>query len=69
MKLYTHIFGAKLEISSMTSDAYKEAVLLAKEHILAVDIFQIVLSQRYDLHSNKFLFETCRSPESCLTFN
>ena len=31
----------------MTSEAYKEAVLQAKEHILAGDIFQMVLSQLY----------------------
>ncbi|KAI7734052.1 hypothetical protein M8C21_015032 [Ambrosia artemisiifolia] len=32
----------------MTSEAHKEAVLRAKEHILAGDIFQIVLSQRFE---------------------
>ncbi|XVF19896.1 hypothetical protein REPUB_Repub11eG0151000 [Reevesia pubescens] len=48
IKLYTRLLGLKLEISSMTNDAYKEAVLRAKEHILAGDIFQIVLSQHFE---------------------
>ncbi|KAI4339165.1 hypothetical protein MLD38_024134 [Melastoma candidum] len=37
-----------LERSSMSGDAYKDAVLKAKEHIQAGDIFQIVLSQRFE---------------------
>ncbi|KAJ0532465.1 putative anthranilate synthase [Helianthus annuus] len=32
----------------MTSDEYKSTVLQAKEHILAGDIYQIVLSQRFE---------------------
>jgi anthranilate synthase component 1 len=35
--------------SSMGSRAYCDAVEVAKEHILAGDIFQVVLSQRFDL--------------------
>ncbi len=35
--------------SSMGSAAYRAAVDVAKEHILAGDIFQVVLSQRFDL--------------------
>lgn len=35
--------------SSMPGRAYQEAVEAAKEHILAGDIFQVVLSQRFDL--------------------
>jgi anthranilate synthase component I len=35
--------------SSMPNGMYQEAVKVAKEHILAGDIFQVVLSQRYDL--------------------
>jgi anthranilate synthase component I len=34
--------------SSMGSDSYGRAVEVAKEHILAGDIFQVVLSQRFD---------------------
>jgi anthranilate synthase component I len=35
--------------STMSSGMYQQAVAVAKEHILAGDIFQVVLSQRYDL--------------------
>lgn len=35
--------------SSMPDGAYQRAVDVAKEHILAGDIFQVVLSQRYDV--------------------
>src|SRR5207244_6175138 len=35
--------------SAMGSRSYCEAVEVAKEHILAGDIFQVVLSQRFDL--------------------
>lgn len=34
--------------SSMADGAFHRAVEVAKEHILAGDIFQVVLSQRYD---------------------
>ncbi|XP_022752654.1 anthranilate synthase alpha subunit 2, chloroplastic-like isoform X2 [Durio zibethinus] len=61
IKLYTRLFGPKLEISSMTSDAYKEAVLRAKEHILAGDIFQIVLSQRFERRTFADPFEIYRA--------
>ncbi|XP_022729191.1 anthranilate synthase alpha subunit 2, chloroplastic-like [Durio zibethinus] len=61
IKLYTRFFGPKLEISSMTSDAYKEAVLQAKEHILAGDIFQIVLSQRFERRTFADPFEIYRA--------
>jgi anthranilate synthase component 1 len=35
--------------SSMGNGTYQRAVDVAKEHILAGDIFQVVLSQRYDI--------------------
>ena len=35
--------------SSMSGGAYQRAVEVAKEHILAGDIFQVVLAQRYDV--------------------
>ena len=35
--------------SSMGNGVYQQAVEVAKEHIVAGDIFQVVLSQRYDL--------------------
>jgi anthranilate synthase component 1 len=59
--LSTHHFGPKLKISSMSSDEYKEAVLQAKEHILAGDIFQIVLSQRFERRTFADPFEVYRA--------
>ncbi|GJR68873.1 anthranilate synthase alpha subunit 2, chloroplastic-like protein isoform X1 [Tanacetum coccineum] len=47
--------------SSMTTEAYKEAVLQAKEHILAGDIFQIVLSQRFERRTFADPFEVYRA--------
>jgi anthranilate synthase component 1 len=35
--------------SSMSNGKYQHAVRMAKEHIVAGDIFQVVLSQRFDL--------------------
>ncbi|KAK7387015.1 hypothetical protein VNO78_27467 [Psophocarpus tetragonolobus] len=59
--LHTHHFGPSLKKSSMTSDAYKEAVLQAKEHIKAGDIFQIVLSQRFERRTFAEPFEIYRA--------
>ncbi|KAG6681164.1 anthranilate synthase alpha subunit 2, chloroplastic [Carya illinoinensis] len=61
IKLSTHLFGPELEMSSMTSKEYKEAVLQAKEHILAGDIFQIVLSQRFERRTFADPFEVYRA--------
>ncbi|PKA53066.1 Anthranilate synthase component I-2, chloroplastic [Apostasia shenzhenica] len=61
VKLYTRQFGSSLKLSSMTSEAYKEAVIKAKEHILAGDIFQIVLSQRFQRHTFADPFEVYRA--------
>ncbi|KDP46514.1 hypothetical protein JCGZ_08486 [Jatropha curcas] len=61
IKLSTRLFGPKLETSSMTSEEYKAAVLHAKEHILAGDIFQIVLSQRFERRTFADPFEIYRS--------
>ncbi|GKU93346.1 hypothetical protein SLEP1_g6947 [Rubroshorea leprosula] len=61
VKLPTHLFGPELENSSMTSEEYKEAVLQAKEHILAGDIFQIVLSQRFERRTFADPFEIYRA--------
>lgn len=59
--LQTNHFGAPLKKSSMTSEAYKEAVLKAKEHIKAGDIFQIVLSQRFERRTFADPFEVFRA--------
>ncbi|GAB4859964.1 Allatostatins [Cleaved into: Allatostatin-1 [Ancistrocladus abbreviatus] len=61
IKLNTHLFGPSLGMSSMTSEEYKEAVLQAKEHILAGDIFQIVLSQRFERRTFADPFEVYRA--------
>jgi len=45
----------------MTTEAYKEAVLRAKEHIKAGDIFQIVLSQRFERRTFADPFEIYRA--------
>ncbi|XP_004500675.1 anthranilate synthase alpha subunit 1, chloroplastic-like [Cicer arietinum] len=59
--LQTRHFGTPLKESNMTSDAYKEAVLQAKEHIKAGDIFQIVLSQRFERRTFADPFEVYRA--------
>ncbi|CAK7331272.1 unnamed protein product [Dovyalis caffra] len=61
IKLFTRLFGPKLENSSMTSEEYKDAVLQAKDHILAGDIFQIVLSQRFERRTYADPFEIYRA--------
>ncbi|KAF5768400.1 putative anthranilate synthase [Helianthus annuus] len=45
----------------MTSDEYKSVVLQAKEHILAGDIFQIVLSQCFERRTFADPFEIYRA--------
>lgn len=61
IKLLTNLFGPKLETSNMTNEEYKKAVLQAKEHILAGDIFQIVLSQRFERRTFADPFEVYRA--------
>jgi anthranilate synthase component 1 len=56
------IDGAMLEAppSSMPDGRYQQAVKVAKEHILAGDIFQVVLSQRFDLQLDADPFDFYR---------
>ncbi|KAJ6720558.1 AMINOBENZOATE/ANTHRANILATE SYNTHASE [Salix viminalis] len=61
VKLNTQHFGPLLKNSNMTSDEYKQAVLRAKEHIQAGDIFQIVLSQRFERRTFADPFEIYRA--------
>lgn len=61
VKLHTRQFGTALTKSTMTSDEYKNAVLQAKEHILAGNIFQIVLSQRFERRTYATPFEVYRA--------
>ena len=46
--------------SAMGSDAYQQAVEVAKEHILAGDVFQVVLAQRFDLDLDAEPFDVYR---------
>ena len=48
-------------VSSMGSQSYCDAVEVAKEHILAGDIFQVVLAQRYDFDLGAQPFDVYRS--------
>ncbi|XP_017984120.1 PREDICTED: anthranilate synthase alpha subunit 1, chloroplastic [Theobroma cacao] len=59
--LQTHHFGPSLKKSNMESEEFKGAVLQAKEHILAGDIFQIVLSQRFERRTFADPFEIYRA--------
>ncbi|KAL2508299.1 Anthranilate synthase alpha subunit 2 [Forsythia ovata] len=61
IKLSTSLFGSSLSKSTMTREEYQKAVRLAKEHILAGDIFQIVLSQRFERHTFADPFEVYRA--------
>ncbi|KAI4373408.1 hypothetical protein MLD38_011535 [Melastoma candidum] len=61
IKLFTSLYGPKSEMSSMSREQYEEAVLASKEHILAGDIFQIVLSQRFERRTFADPFEVYRA--------
>ncbi|KAG9142017.1 hypothetical protein Leryth_009369 [Lithospermum erythrorhizon] len=61
IKLSTSHFGTPLSESTMGSEDYQNAVLQAKEHILAGDIFQIVLSQRFERRTFADPFEIYRA--------
>ncbi|KAI3461644.1 hypothetical protein Pfo_018307 [Paulownia fortunei] len=61
IKLYTSLFGPSLSKSTMSSEEYQKAVIQAKEHILAGDIFQIVLSQRFERRTFADPFEVYRA--------
>ncbi|XP_058207236.1 anthranilate synthase alpha subunit 1, chloroplastic-like isoform X2 [Rhododendron vialii] len=53
--------GACFKKSNMTSEEYKSTVVQAKEHIFAGDIFQIVLSQRFERRTFADPFEVYRA--------
>nr|GMC94257.1 anthranilate synthase alpha subunit 1, chloroplastic-like [Ipomoea batatas] len=57
----THYFGPSLTKCNMSSGEYKNAVLQAKTHILVGDIFQIVLSQRFERRTLADPFEVYRA--------
>jgi anthranilate synthase component 1 len=45
---------------TMTPETYEHAVLAAKEHIVAGDVFQVVLSQRFDMELDADPFDVYR---------
>ena len=47
-------------VSSMPDGDYQRAVEVAKEHIVAGDIFQVVLAQRYDFDLDADPFDVYR---------
>ncbi|KAF6153552.1 hypothetical protein GIB67_027419, partial [Kingdonia uniflora] len=61
VKLCTGLFGSLLKMSSMTGEAFKKAVSQAKEHIQAGEIFQIVISQRFERRTFADPFEVYRA--------
>ncbi|KAJ4765906.1 Anthranilate synthase alpha 1 [Rhynchospora pubera] len=54
-------YGSALTKSNMSTEEYKHAVLEAKEHIQAGDVFQIVLSQRFEKRTFADPFEVYRA--------
>ncbi|KAL6636601.1 hypothetical protein ACP70R_024173 [Stipagrostis hirtigluma subsp. patula] len=61
IKLNIGHFGSALQSSSLSSEEYMSAVNQAKEHILAGDIFQVVLSQRFERRTFADPFEVYRA--------
>ncbi|XP_037444230.1 anthranilate synthase alpha subunit 1, chloroplastic-like [Triticum dicoccoides] len=61
IKLNVGQFGSALQKSTMSSEDYKKSVVQAKEHILAGDIFQVVLSQRFERRTFADPFEVYRA--------
>ena len=53
--------GSSKKESNMSKDEYVKAIQKAKEHILAGDIFQIVLSQRFERRTYADPFEVYRA--------
>ncbi|CAM0877507.1 unnamed protein product [Alopecurus aequalis] len=61
IKLNVGQFGSTLQNSSISAENYKQSVVQAKEHILAGDIFQVVLSQRFERRTFADPFEVYRA--------
>ncbi|KAI3991844.1 hypothetical protein MKX01_012789 [Papaver californicum] len=56
-----HFASASKLASSMKPEVYKDAIIKAKQHIAAGDIFQIVLSQRFERRTFADPFEVYRA--------
>lgn len=54
-------FGSALKKSTMSAEEYKHAVSEVKKHIEAGDVFQIVLSQRFERRTFADPFEVYRA--------
>ena len=52
--------AARTLVSSMPGGLYQQAVEVAKEYVVAGDIFQVVLAQRYDLDLDADPFDVYR---------
>ncbi|WCJ19821.1 Anthranilate synthase component 1 [Euphorbia peplus] len=61
IQLETRKFGPALTNSNVTRDEYLKLVSKAKEHIAAGDIFQVVLSQRFERRTFADPFEVYRA--------
>uniref|UniRef100_A0ACD5WFJ7 Uncharacterized protein n=1 Tax=Avena sativa TaxID=4498 RepID=A0ACD5WFJ7_AVESA len=61
IKLNVEDFGSTLQKSSISAENYKKSVVQAKEHILSGDIFQVVLSQRFERRTFADPFEVYRA--------
>eukprot|EP00252_Welwitschia_mirabilis_P027548 TRINITY_DN9478_c0_g1_i2.p1 TRINITY_DN9478_c0_g1~~TRINITY_DN9478_c0_g1_i2.p1 ORF type:complete len:603 (+),score=119.19 TRINITY_DN9478_c0_g1_i2:285-2093(+) len=61
IQLKTGQFGTPSTKCNMSSEDYKQAVLKAQEHIRSGDIFQIVLSQRFERRTFADPFEIYRA--------
>ncbi|KAI3964676.1 hypothetical protein MKX01_020493, partial [Papaver californicum] len=56
-----HFASTSKLASSMNPEEYKDVIIKAKEHIAAGDIFQILLSQRFERHTFSDPFEVYRT--------
>ena len=54
-------FTSDKSVANRSRDDFESAVEIAKEHIAAGEIFQVVLSQRYDKKTSAYPFEIYRS--------
>ena len=60
-EVYLDAAPAKLPLGNMAEGRYQEAVEAAKEYIAAGDIFQVVLSQRFELATSADPFDVYRA--------
>lgn len=54
-------YGQNVANSNFTREQFKDSILQVKEHILAGDIFQLVLSQRFERRTFADPFEVYRA--------